>query len=515
MTRAEGEGQDTEGQLNRLTELLPVGIIRTDTEGRCVYVNQRWCQMTGLTPAQASGDGWKRGIHPGDRDTVLRLWRQSASDVREFGEEFRLLAANGEVKLVSSRCIPLLDEGGKLAGQLCATTDITERQETEQALRELTRELSERVKELNCLFGMSHIVEQASGSLTDILSETVNLLPGSWQHSQVACARIVVDGVEHRTDNYADSPWKQAADILVHGERAGVVEVCYLQEMPKRDEGPFVAEERSLIDAVAARLGRTAERLHAAQLLHEREQDLRERLTHLTRVSVMGEMASSIAHEVNQPLTAISAFAQACKRMIESDSIAAAEVVDTLARISAEALRAGDIIHRLKDLVQKHESTRREFNIDDLVQDVERLASVDARLHDVRLLFELAGNLPPVQVDGVQIQQVMLNLIRNAIDAMDETEPERRDVVVRTAARDDHEVEVSVADHGCGLPEGSEHRLFEPFFTTKEGGIGMGLSISQSIVAAHGGRMWFEGNPGGGTIFRFTIPTVQEPEDGR
>ncbi len=302
---------------------------------------------------------------------------------------------------------------------------------------------------------------------------------------------------------------------MVHGEPAGVVEVCYLQKMPKRDEGPFLAEERSLIDTVAARLGRTAERLYAEQLLHEREQDLRERLTHLTRVSVMGEMASSIAHEVNQPLTAITAYAQACKRMIESESIAASQVVDTLARISAEALRAGDIIHRLKDLVQKHESKRREFNIDELVQDVERLASVDARLHDVRLLFELAGNLPLVQVDGVQIQQVMLNLIRNAIDAMDETEPERRYVVVRTAARDDDEVEVSVADHGCGLPEGSEHRLFEPFFTTKEGGIGMGLSISRSIVAAHGGRMWFESNPDGGTTFRFTIPAVQGWEDGR
>ncbi len=514
MRKAEREAQDTEAQLDRLCELVPVGIIRTDRERHCVYVNSRWCQMTGVPPSEAAGEGWVRAIHPSDRERVLRRWLQSAAEVREFGDEFRLLTADGDVRVVASRCIPLLDESGRLKGQLCASTDITQRQETEQALRKLTQELRERVKELNCLFGISHIVEQASGSLSDILHETVHLLPRSWQHSDVACARIVVDDLERRTENYADSVWKQTADILVHGERVGTVEVCYLREMPERDEGPFLAEERSLIDAVAARLGRTTERLRAEQMLHEREQELRERLTHLTRVSVMGEMASSIAHEVNQPLTAISAYAQACKRMIESNSITATEVVDTLARISAEALRAGDILHRLKDLIQKHESKRIEWDVGDLVQDVERLASVDARLHDVRLRLELADNLPRVEVDGVQIQQVVLNLIRNAIDAMAETEPERREVVVRTAARDGDEVEVAVTDHGCGLPAESRGRLFEPFFTTKEGGIGMGLSISRSIVSAHGGRMWFESNPDGGTTFHFTIPAALDPTDG-
>ncbi len=515
MKKAERQPRHTEAQLDRLCELLPVGIIRTDPDGRCLYVNTRWFQMTGVSPAEASGEGWVEAIHPDDRERVLEQWQQSAAKAREFGAEFRLLAADGQVRAVASRCVPLRDEGGRLTGRLCACTDITRWQETEQALRKLTQDLSERVKELNCLFGISHIVEQASGSLSDILRETVNLLPRSWRHSDVACARIVVDDLERRTENYADSRWKQTADILVHGEPVGQVEVCYLQEMPERDEGPFLAEERSLIDAVAARLGRTSERLRAAQLLHEREQELRERLTHLTRVSVMGEMASSIAHEVNQPLTAISAYAQACKRMIESDSITATEVVDTLARISAEALRAGDILHRLKDLIQKHESERIARNVDDLVRDVERLASVDARLHDVRLVLELAGNLPDVEVDGVQIQQVVLNLIRNAIDAMVDTEPERREVVVRTAARDGDEVRLSVTDRGCGLPAGSRDRLFEPFFTTKEGGIGMGLSISRSIVTAHGGRMWFEESPDGGTTFHFTIPAVREARDGR
>ncbi len=510
-----GTKRRAKAQLDRLTELVPVGIIRTDTKGRCVYVNERWCKMTGLTREETRGEGWLKAIHPHDRERVLRQWRRGASEAREFGDEFRLRPATGEVKVVSSRCLPLFDKKGKLVGQLCASTDITERQETEQALRQLTQEMSERAKELNCLFGISHIVEQASGSLTDILTETVKLLPGSWQHSEVASARIVMDGVEYKTENYADSPWKQVADILVHGERVGAVEVCYLEQMPERDEGPFLAEERSLIDAVAARLGRTTERLRAEQLLHEREQELRERLTHLTRVSVMGEMASSIAHEVNQPLTAISAYAQACKRMIESGSIEASEVLDVLARVSTEARRAGDILHRLKDLVQRHESKRSELDINKLVQDVERLASVDARLHDVRLRLELAGPPPPVRVDGVQIQQVVLNLIRNAIDAMSETEPDYREVVLRTAALDGDEVEVSVTDQGCGLPHGSEGRLFEPFFTTKKGGIGMGLSISRSIVAAHGGRMWFESNEDRGVTFHFTIPAAREMKHGR
>ncbi len=235
---------------------------------------------------------------------------------------------------------------------------------------------------------------------------------------------------------------------------------------------------------------------------------MRARLTHLTRVGVMGEMASSIAHEVNQPLTAIATYAQAIRRLVEAAMMDSPEVLDALTRIREEALRAGGIIHRLRDLVRKRESERTECDVNNLIREVEHLASVDARLHDVRLCLKLSADVPVVLADGIQIQQVVLNLVRNAIDAMAESEAQPREAIIRTRTWDDGDVEVSVSDNGCGLPENADDRLFQAFFTTKKGGMGMGLSISRTIVNSHGGRMWFSRNPQGGSTFSFTLPAL-------
>lgn len=181
----------------------------------------------------------------------------------------------------------------------------------------LAHQLGERVKELNCLFGISDIVERAGGSLQRILEESVELLPMSWDHADVACARISLGNFDFRSGPSGDPVSAQSSDILVHGEKAGSIEISYLEPRPVRDEGPFTKEERRLLDAVAERMGHIVERLTAEERLREKEEEFRERMTHFTRVSTMGEMASSIAHEVNQPLTAIATYAQACRRMVE------------------------------------------------------------------------------------------------------------------------------------------------------------------------------------------------------
>ena len=223
----------------------------------------------------------------------------------------------------------------------------------------------------------------------------------------------------------------------------------------------------------------------------------------------MGEMAASIAHEVNQPLTAIAAFAQGCRRILEEDDSRDPALLDAVKSIAGQAMRAGEIVHRLDQLARKRRDRRVLCDINDLIRDVYSLAKVDARLHDVRLVLDLAPSLPPIELDGVQLQQVVLNLIRNAIDAMAEIDVREREAVVRTSLQDDGSVEVSVTDRGCGLSGESEERLFEPFFTTKETGIGMGLAISRSIVAAHGGRMWFTRGSERGTTLHFAIPIAQ------
>jgi len=501
--------RELEAVIDEFAESVPVGLIRTDAAGRCISVNRRWCVLTQLTREEALGDGWLKALHPEDRERAIRQWTKTASDNTEYVDEFRFQSGSSEVRILSTRFLPILHDA-KLSGYVGAITDITERQETVETLSRLAQNLGERVKELDCLFGISDIVENSSGSLKQIVRETTNILPRSWSHPEIACARIVLTGLKSQTDNFRISPWRQSVDIFVHGKLAGSVEVCYLQQMPERDEGPFLAEERRLLHGVAQRLGRTAERIRAETLLREKEAELRSRLTHLTRVSVMGEMASSIAHEINQPLTAIAAYAQACKRLIEDDASNESLVADVLQRVCDEALRAGDIVHRLKNFAQRRESQRTLCDINSLIKDVQRLVAPDARLHEVQLVFELADALPPVLVDSVQIQQVVLNLIRNGIDALENTKPESRQIIIRSEFSGDANVRVSVTDNGCGLPKNAERDLFQSFFTTKTDGMGMGLSVSRSIVTAHGGGMWFSRNPNGGTTFYFTVPTETE-----
>ncbi len=377
-------------------------------------------------------------------------------------------------------------------------------------LQRTAQELQERVRELNCLFEISRAVERSAGNLPGILRETVAILPRSLRFPRSAWARITLDGSAYQTPGYGETPWVLEAEILLHGEAAGTVQVGYRKDFSFQGDHPFLPEERTLLDAVAQRLGRTAERVKGRQLLQEREEETRQRLTHLTRVSTMGEMASSIAHEVNQPLTAIAAYATACRRMMESGEVTSQEVQDVLRRISEEAMRAGGIIHRLKDMVRRQESRWAEFDVNALVGDIQELASVDARLHDVTLTFELAESLPPVMVDGIQIQQVVLNLIRNGIDAVEEEDPPERTVIVKTSLQEKRWIRVSVEDNGCGLPPEAAEGVFQPFFTTKKGGMGMGLSISRSIVNAHHGRIGFEQRSGPGAVFFFTLPVLDE-----
>jgi signal transduction histidine kinase len=152
-------------------------------------------------------------------------------------------------------------------------------------------------------------------------------------------------------------------------------------------------------------------------------------------------------------------------------------------------------------------------DVNELIGGIENLASVDARMHETRLCLQLGESLPPVEADGIQVQQVLLNLIRNAIDAMRDTDPASREILVRSRMWNDDAIEVTVSDNGSGLPDVPDDLLFQPFFTTKEGGVGMGLSISQSIIQSHGGRLWHSSKPEGGTTFHFTLPILTEGPD--
>lgn len=254
---------------------------------------------------------------------------------------------------------------------------------------------------------------------------------------------------------------------------------------------------------------RAEERLRRTQ---EEARETRERLAHVARLSTLGEMATGIAHEINQPLAAVATYAQACGRMIRSRTADEVELLETLDRISHEALRAGAIINKLKDLVRRRESRQVPCDLNTLVRDVADLAAVDANRNGLDLRLALFDELPAVVADPVQIQQVILNLMRNGIESMEGCTCECV-LLVRTHESDDGDVVCSVVDCGIGIDEDEEAGLFTPFYTTKESGMGMGLSISRTIVRAHGGKVWFTRNPERGLTFHFSLP-AQPPDDG-
>jgi two-component system sensor kinase FixL len=233
-----------------------------------------------------------------------------------------------------------------------------------------------------------------------------------------------------------------------------------------------------------------------------------ERLTHVARLSTLGEMAAGLAHEINQPLAAITTYAQACQRQLDKgEAPDAADIREALVEIGRQALRASEVIRRLRSLVAKREVRRVPLRCNLLLEDVVSLARPDLRANDVRLRLDVAPGLPDVMMDPVQLQQVLINLLRNAIDATLQSGDARREITLRALSTLGN-VEISVHDHGPGLGPDVLSKVFNPFFTTKPHGTGLGLAISRTIVQAHGGTLAHREEPGGGACFYFTLPTL-------
>jgi two-component system, LuxR family, sensor kinase FixL len=243
--------------------------------------------------------------------------------------------------------------------------------------------------------------------------------------------------------------------------------------------------------------------LKQAQLESRRR---RVELTHLTRVATLGELTASLAHEINQPLAAILSNAQAAQRFLSGSARDLDEVRDILEDIVRDDKRASEVIRRLRELLRRQGTRNEPLHVDDVIRDTLRLVRGDLIVRQVTVATELAHGLPPVLGDRIQLQQVLLNLILNGCDAMMNLEPNARRLEIRTQKQDDRFVRVSVRDFGIGLDQNQLARLFEPFYTTKPEGLGMGLSISRSIIEAHGGLLRAASNPDQGATFHFELP---------
>lgn len=276
-------------------------------------------------------------------------------------------------------------------------------------------------------------------------------------------------------------------------------------ELYKDDEPIFTGFIRDVSDRVEA---------------VRRASSLQRSLDRVSRIRTMGELSTALAHEINQPLTAVSNFAQAARRLLAEESPDIASVSALLEDVSREARRAGEILRRLRRMVDRGKAELRPENINEMVQEAVRVGQVAGANDGLRIAYHFSENLPPVMADRIQIQQVIINLMRNAMEALEQEghvdlliatalDGQAGEVVVRAARNSDAEVQVTISDTGPGLPEDLLDGAFEPFVTGKEDGLGVGLAICRSIIHSHGGRIWAENNPDGGASFHFTLPTAE------
>jgi C4-dicarboxylate-specific signal transduction histidine kinase len=235
-------------------------------------------------------------------------------------------------------------------------------------------------------------------------------------------------------------------------------------------------------------------------------------LVHAARLSTLGEMAAGLAHELNQPLTAISAFAEGALVRHDRGNLRETEIAMVFSRIAEDAQRAGDIIRRLRNFVQKREAQRQELDVNHVVRDVHKFVQSEAKHGSITLQFELEDSLPAIEADPIELQQVLLNLIRNAFDAIMRSDSDERTIVISTHERKPDRVEVVVEDSGPGIPHELAEQVFEPFYTSKDDGLGIGLGICQNIIEAHGGTIWFGDAPMGGAGVHFDLPSHQQEQ---
>lgn len=259
------------------------GIMITDREGRIIWVNPAFTRLTGYTPEEALGQNprlLKSGKH--DLSFYQNLWETILSGQTWHSETINR-RKDGSLYVEEQTITPVRDERGEISRFISIKQDITERKWAEEALQKRTHDLGERVKELNCLYGISELVEKPDISLEELIQGTVDLIPPAWQYPEITCARIILEGEEFTTENFRETTWKQTSDIVLHGERIGSVEVYYLEEKPESDEGPFLKEERNLLNVIAERLGETIERMRSQKALKEYSERLEDMVEERTR----------------------------------------------------------------------------------------------------------------------------------------------------------------------------------------------------------------------------------------
>lgn len=485
-------------QVRQILDLVTHMIVALNREGRITMINRAGCRILGFEEHELIGKDWFSTCLPiGVGDESRDRFRRVIAGEKPISETYQnsIVTRDGGERFVDWRNAVLTDVGGRIVGTLSYGDDITERERAENALRQ-------------------------SEERQRLLLEGVRVI--FWEADPKTLSFTYVTGQALALTGYAPEQWYAPdfwVDHLHPEDRDEAVGHC-LAAVQRREPHELEYRMRKadgqwiwLRDIVSVLLGPAGVQLLRGVLVDitdrktAEEQVARQQaeLAHVARVSTMGEMASGLAHELNQPLTAVVNFAHGALLRLRSDASVHQDVLEAIETASDQAHRAAEIIRRLTSFVQKREPRRSSCDLNQTIREVIGFSAAEARDHHVKIRLHPTVDLPLVQADDIQIQQVILNLVRNGIEAMTEVESPERILEIRTSPIGDA-VEVAVRDNGSGLTPEAQERIFTPFFTTKPQGMGMGLSISRSIIDAHGGRLWATPNPDGGTTFQFTIP---------
>jgi signal transduction histidine kinase len=364
-------------------------------------------------------------------------------------------------------------------------------------------ELRERVKELTCLYGIARVVAQPGSSFDAIIQDIINLLPPAWLYPEITCARIVLDGMSFHTVDFQETPYRQKADIVVNNRKVGFVEVAYLKKKLTMDEGPFLAEERSLIESVAREVAIFYQRTRA----EEEKTSLQDQLRHADRLATIGQLAAGVAHELNEPLGNILGFAQLANKAPHLPE----QVKKDLKSIESASLHAREIIRKLMTFSRQLPPQKAPVNLNELVEDGLYFFEARCQKAGIELVLDLARDLPDITIDSGQMNQVLVNLLVNAIQAM----PKGGKLIVRTRLEGDRFC-LNVEDTGEGMGEELKGQIFLPFFTTKDihEGTGLGLAVVHGIVTSHGGEIQVDTEKGKGAKFQIRLP-LESPDTMR
>ena len=370
--------------------------------------------------------------------------------------------------------------------------------------RDPARALRERVKELDCIYGIARVAARWNTEFEQDLQDIVGLLPAAWLRPEAATARVTIDGKDYVASGFSTGEHRLEAQITVNGEPRGAVEVFYRGPQPPMDEGPFLEEERRLINAVARLLGLLVERRDVAHV----RAGIEERLQQADRLATIGLLAAGVAHELNEPLSSILGFAQLLKR---STALPEQDERD-VTRIVSGALYARDVVRKLLMFARRAPTTKTEIDLNtDAVADVLSLFEDRCAKDGVELVRALAPDLPRIVADPAQMKQMIVNLVVNALQAM----PKGGTLTVSTRGDKDR-VFVVVEDTGVGMTKEVMGKAFLPFFTTKGPGqgTGLGLAVVHGIAAAHQGLVRVDSRPGHGSRFEVELPIVGDGGGG-